>query len=87
VPDDVAIVGFDDIERGEYAAVSLSTVRQPTTSIGKEAVNLLLRLMQGKKPTIRRVLKTELVVRESSGKKKNGHVRHRAAGDIVRQRV
>jgi LacI family transcriptional regulator len=85
VPDDVAIVGFDDIERGEYAAVPLSTVRQPTTSIGKEAVRLLLRLMQGKKAHIRRVLKTELVIRESSGK--NGRARHRAVNGAVRQGV
>ena len=70
IPDDVAIVGFDDIERGEYAPVSLSTVRQPTTLIGKEAVGLLLKLMQGKKTGIRRILSTTLVIRESSGKKK-----------------
>jgi DNA-binding LacI/PurR family transcriptional regulator len=71
IPDDVAIVGFDDIERGEYAPVSLSTVRQPTTLIGKETVGLLLKLMQGKKTDIRRILSTTLVIRESSGKKKH----------------
>jgi DNA-binding LacI/PurR family transcriptional regulator len=69
VPDDVAIVGFDDIDRGEYAPVSLSTVRQPTNKIGKEAVTLLMKLMEGKATRIRRILKTELVIRESSGKK------------------
>lgn len=69
VPDDVAIVGFDDIERGEYAAIPLSTVRQPSALIGKEAVSLLMKLMQGKKADIRRVLNTTLVIRESTGKK------------------
>jgi LacI family transcriptional regulator len=70
IPEDVAIVGFGDIERGEYATVSLSTVRQPTRLIGREAVAFLQKLMKGKKVSIRRVLKTRLVIRESSGKQK-----------------
>jgi DNA-binding LacI/PurR family transcriptional regulator len=70
IPEDIAVVGFDDIERGEYATVPLTTVRQPTDSIGKQAVELLLRLMSGKASTIRRVVKPELVIRESSGGKK-----------------
>jgi DNA-binding LacI/PurR family transcriptional regulator len=69
VPEDVAVVGFDDIERGEYATVPLSTVHQPTDLIGKEAVELLLRFMQGKKGARRKVLRTQLVLRESSGRK------------------
>lgn len=69
VPEDIAIVGFDDIERGEYAAVPLSTVRQPTDLIGREAVTLLLRFMQGKNGIRRKILRTRLVIRESSGKK------------------
>ncbi|MCX6145247.1 MAG: GntR family transcriptional regulator [Ignavibacteriales bacterium] len=78
IPDDIAIVGFDDIERGEYAPVSLSTVRQPTSMIGKEAVSLLLKLMQGKNVSIRRVLKTKLVIRGSSGRKKVTRVGERS---------
>ena len=84
VPDDVAIVGFDDIDRGEYAPVSLSTVRQPTSMIGKEAVNLLLKLMQGKKAHIRRILKTELVIRESSEKKRYARASNGAPKSIAR---
>jgi DNA-binding LacI/PurR family transcriptional regulator len=87
IPDDVAIVGFDDIERGEYAPAPLSTVRQPASMIGKEAVDLLLKLMQGKRVGIRRVLKTELVVRESSGKKKTVPVSSRSARVLTRARV
>lgn len=72
VPDDIAIVGFDDIERGAYAPVPLTTVRQPTDMIGKKAVEVLVNLMNRKNGSHRRILKTELIVRESSDGK---HVR------------
>ena len=87
IPEDVAIVGFDDIDRGEYAPVRLSTVRQPTSMIGKEAVDLLLKLMQGKKASIRRVLKTELVIRESSGKKTSPRGSNSMLKSIARQKL
>jgi LacI family transcriptional regulator len=67
VPEDVAIVGFDDIERGQYAKVPLTTVRQPTALIGRRAVELLLKLMGGKRVTTRIILKPELVIRDSCG--------------------
>ncbi len=69
VPEDVAIVGFDDIERGQYAAVPLTTVRQPTNLIGKEAMTLLLELMEKKETAHRRILEPELIIRESCGGK------------------
>jgi len=40
-------------------------VRQPTTMIGKKAVELLLKLMNGKNGSLRLVLKPELIIRES----------------------
>lgn len=67
VPEDVGIVGFDDIERGQYARVPLTTVRQPTALIGRRAVELLLKLMGGKTATSRIILKPELVIRDSCG--------------------
>jgi LacI family transcriptional regulator len=85
IPGDVAIIGFDDIERGEYAPVSLSTVRQPTKLIGKEAVNLLMDLIQGKKSNIRHVLDTRLVIRESTGKKKPARAGERSTKSMNRQ--
>lgn len=65
VPEDVAIIGFDDIERGEYAAVPLTTIRQPSDLIGKQAMELLLRLMEGKDAPHRRILQPQLVARGS----------------------
>lgn len=69
IPDDIAIVGFDDIDRGEYAQVPLTTMRQPTALIGMHAVELLVKLMTGKSGGPRKILKPELVIRESSGRK------------------
>jgi LacI family transcriptional regulator len=65
IPEDVAIVGFDDIERGEHAAVPLTTIRQPTDAIGRRAVELLAKLTGGKDCPSRIILKPELIVRES----------------------
>ncbi len=69
VPEDVAIVGFDDIERGQYAPVPLTTIHQPTAVIGAIAVETLIKRIEGKEATTRTILKPKLVVRESCGAK------------------
>lgn len=71
VPEDVAIVGFDDIDRGEYAAVPLTTIRQPSDLIGKQAMELLFQMMEKKETQKRRILEPQLIVRESCCTKKN----------------
>jgi len=68
VPEDVAIVGFDDIESGQFAATPLTTIQQPTEVIGRQAMDLLVKQIQGKTATIRQILKPKLIVRESCGK-------------------
>ncbi len=47
VPDDVAVIGFDDIEMARYTEPPLTTVRQPIQQIGREMARLLLRLVAG----------------------------------------
>ena len=47
VPRDVAVVGFDDEEWSEVFSVPLTTVRQPFYEMGKRAVELLARMLQG----------------------------------------
>jgi DNA-binding LacI/PurR family transcriptional regulator len=69
VPDDVAIVGFDDIELGQYAPVPLTTVHQPTAEIGAIAVETLIKRIEGKEAKVRTILKPKLVLRESCGTK------------------
>lgn len=67
VPTDVAIVGFDDIDRDLYAPVPLTTVHQPTKEIGAAAFEVLLNLIMGRKVLLRTILKPKLVVRKSCG--------------------
>jgi DNA-binding LacI/PurR family transcriptional regulator len=65
VPDDVAVVGFDDIEAAKYTEPPLTTVRHPVPEQAAAMVRLLLGLFTGgsAEPVI---LPTELVVRESA---------------------
>ncbi len=69
VPDDLAIVGYDDIEFAAAAAVPLTSVRQPAVTMGAMAAELLLEETEadGERHEHRRVvLQPELVVRRSS---------------------
>ena len=68
VPEDCAVVGFDDIEISAFWEPSLTTVRQPRFDIGKTAFLKLLKLM-GKQPLIhiQDILDYEIVIRESCG--------------------
>jgi DNA-binding LacI/PurR family transcriptional regulator len=86
IPEDVALVGFDDIERGQHAAVPLTTMRQPTDVIGREAMELLVKQMGGKEASIRRILKPELVIRESTGGERKGHIRSKSAPRFASER-
>ena len=67
VPDDLAIVGYDDIEFAAAAAVPLTSVRQPRKLLGETAANLLFREVEEPDHTHEQVLfSPELVVRRSS---------------------
>jgi GntR family transcriptional regulator, arabinose operon transcriptional repressor len=68
VPDDLAIVGFDDINQAAQVSVPLTTVAQPREQIGKRACEILLRRMQGKeeKPS-QTMLPVQLIIRQSCG--------------------
>lgn len=67
VPEDIAIVGFDDQPNAARSDPPLTTVRQPIAGLGREAVALLLRLIEQPDAAPQRVvLPTELVVRASS---------------------
>lgn len=65
VPDDVAVVGFDDNDAARYSVPPLTTVRQPVEDLGRQMVRLLLRSFDGETPEPV-ILPTELVVRESA---------------------
>jgi LacI family transcriptional regulator len=66
VPDDVSVVGFDDLPESRWASPPLTTVRQPLAEMGLLAARMVLRLAQGEDIETPRVeLATELVVRDS----------------------
>lgn len=70
VPEDVSVVGFDDILSAAYATPSLTTVRQPLAEMGKRGAQVLLQRIADREkefpPEI--VVAPELVVRESTGR-------------------
>ena len=68
VPEDIAVVGFDDIYPGSLIAPSLTTVRQPMRQLGERACSRLLeRIADPGLPHQVELLPTELIVRESCG--------------------
>ncbi|MEQ8146652.1 LacI family DNA-binding transcriptional regulator [Streptomyces sp. OP7] len=71
VPEDVSVVGFDDLPEAQYITPGLTTVRQPSTELGAAAVRLLTELARGEdngsRPAARMKLATELVLRASTG--------------------
>ncbi|MET9990616.1 LacI family DNA-binding transcriptional regulator [Streptomyces mutabilis] len=67
VPQDVAVIGFDDFHPARPAEPPLTTVRQPLEEIGRTMVRLLLEEMEDSPVAWRHViLRTELVLRESA---------------------
>ncbi|MER6334100.1 LacI family DNA-binding transcriptional regulator [Streptomyces sp. NPDC001034] len=71
VPEDVSVIGFDDLPEAYCVSPGLTTVRQPSTELGAAAVKLLIDLSRSEEGGTRRParmeLATELVVRASTG--------------------
>lgn len=67
VPQDVAVVGFDDIQISQIMNPTISTVSQPTAQIGSVAIELLMRLIGRDQGIVKSIyLGAELIIRESS---------------------
>jgi len=67
VPEQIAVVGFDDSIFASTLIPPLTTVRAPTEQVGRQAVRQLVRIIQGEVVEPRMVLSTELVIRQSCG--------------------
>lgn len=65
VPEDVAVVGFDDLEIARHTEPALTTISQPIRGLGHEMATMLVRLIEGDSPTPI-ILPTRLVVRGSA---------------------
>src|SRR5919204_1263969 len=67
VPEDLSVIGFDDVEPATIVSPALTTVRQPLEEMGRTAVSLLNRLLERQRfETLHVELATRLVVREST---------------------
>ncbi|NLC13953.1 MAG: LacI family transcriptional regulator [Chloroflexi bacterium] len=69
IPDDVSVVGFDDIPLASFVSPALTTVRVPAGKIAQESCYLLMRLMKLDFPESRMIsLPTTLIIRDSTRK-------------------
>jgi LacI family transcriptional regulator len=73
VPDDISVIGFDDIPTANYIFPKLTTMHQPFEAIAARAVAELLELIEGRPLAPARIgFATELVVRDSTGRRPGG---------------
>jgi DNA-binding LacI/PurR family transcriptional regulator len=66
VPDDLSVMGFDDLPLASYLNPALTTIRQPMRDMGREATDILFQLIDGGKAVNSRLVRGELIVREST---------------------
>ena len=67
VPEDVAVVGYDDSPAATSGELQLTTVRQPSVAMGARMTEMLLGLLVGREPESRAcILQTRLVVRDTA---------------------
>ena len=66
VPEDVAVVGFDDSSAATSGEIGITTVHQPSREMGAEMARMLLALLRGEPTERERVMPTRMVVRDSA---------------------
>jgi len=68
VPEDISVVGFDDIPGAAYANPGLTTVRQPLVRMGQIAAQTVVDEIEGRGEYVQEIaIEPEFVVRESTG--------------------
>ena len=65
VPDDLSIMGYDDIAQASYVVPALTTIRQRMSEMGDRAAGMALRLLDGEQAVEDILVPVELVERES----------------------
>ena len=69
IPEEVGVIGYDNIEMSKYSIIPLTTIHNPSYKIGEKATEILLKMIESdRKPKKykRVVLKPKLIIRESS---------------------
>jgi LacI family transcriptional regulator/LacI family repressor for deo operon, udp, cdd, tsx, nupC, and nupG len=72
VPDDLSIIGFDDIDIAAYTIPPLTTIRQPRFELGQRAMRMMLNLLNGQEPE-NQIVPGELVVRQTTARLLSGN--------------
>jgi len=69
VPDDLSLVGYDDVPLAKWVSPRLTTIRQPLRRMAEEATRLVIRMSEAPLESVPRMdLATNLVVRESTAR-------------------
>ena len=81
VPEDISVVGFDDIPGAAYANPGLTTVRQPLVKMGQIAAQTVVDLIEGRGEYVPEIaIEPEFVIRQSTGSAPAHQLRNVAAG-------
>ena len=70
VPDDLSIVGFDNVSLAANFLPAVTTIRQPVQELASEATSALIDLIESEKPVVSKVFTTELIIRDSTSRPK-----------------
>jgi LacI family transcriptional regulator len=74
VPDDIAVLGFDDIPQAALVRPALTTIQQPLEKMGRVATQMLLDLLEAPESKIQRIeLPTKLIIRDSCCSRQGTH--------------
>lgn len=68
IPGDLSLIGFDDLGPARDAVPGLTTINQPISQMGSEATDMLIDILENRSPETVRSLKTNFVIRESTGR-------------------
>jgi len=67
VPEDVSLIGFDNVELSQFVRPGLTTVSQSSLNIGTQAAEMMLQMIQSPREVLTGQLVPKLVVRQSTG--------------------
>ncbi len=83
VPEDMSIVGFDDLPIAQYITPTLTTVRVPAQQMGDSATKRLIATIENNEPVLPLELMTDLVIRETTAPNRTRH-RSQRRGPVLR---
>lgn len=73
IPQDISVVGFDDVPMSRYVSPNLTTIRLPAADLGRQTCHMLVNLIQHQPPEEKQILlETTLIERDSSASPTNG---------------